>query len=99
MSEYDEILVEMLKPTPAGRSAWTHPAMYHLIEIAKGLIDTEHYEQQVVTGDQDPEYARGIIELLTEFAGFPLGDYEPREAIARAIGIKEHGLRAEDQRR
>lgn len=92
MSEYDDMLAEMLEPVLNSHMRKQHTPLYHLIEIAKGLIEPERYEQEVADGDQNPEYARGIIELLTEFAGFPLGDYEPREAIARAIGIKEHGL-------
>lgn len=60
-----------------------------LVEIAKGLIDPPTYADNIENGDASAEYARGIIELIAEFAGFPLGDSEPREAVALAIGLQE----------
>lgn len=77
MSEYDDKIAAMCIRTPEGHLGGT--PLSHLISIGTGLIEG--------SAGENPEYARGIIELLTEFAGFPLGDNEPRAAMARALGI------------
>lgn len=69
-----------------------NPAVTQLITAARELIEPWNYPttDKLTVGDKmEIEYTRGMIELITEFAGLPLGDTEPRAAVARAIGIRK----------